>query len=136
VPSTRDQTFDKVETLLDPTCEVIVVGPLSRTWFRDEGQYFEVLDYLHAFGVTPTVVGSKAFHLRVLEGASLVPGFRLKFAQGAGVEVAIGMASLCIAFSSRTDPVRFTDDEALQRAIVERKIPILVMDPAGDVSLR
>lgn len=64
---TRAQAFRQVEPHLAPDAKVAILGPLSRTWYRDQGALFEVLELMDDRSIVPVIVGATPFRLCATE---------------------------------------------------------------------
>lgn len=60
---TRAQAFNNAEPLIQPGRPVTIVGPNSRSWYRDDGVLLELLEYVVVLQATCAILGESPFLL-------------------------------------------------------------------------
>jgi hypothetical protein len=131
---TREPAFRKAEAHLERGAYVAVVGPISRTWYRDQGVLAELFDYLTALRTSFSVISDSAFRHTAQEAARISGTYPvLMDTASIEAELFIESCALCIALGPRThSDVRqaspFVD------VAIKRGIPVLAIWPNGDAT--
>ena len=88
---------------MQPTSEIVVTGPFSRTWYSDQGCIQDLLEWFTSLGLIPIVIGDTAFQACARAGASGVEGAVIATSLPGSPEadLALKIATLCVAYVGR-----------------------------------
>jgi hypothetical protein len=131
---TRAQAFHSAEQHLAPGAEVVIVGPISRTWYADQGTLFELIELLYAHEIIPSVIGRSPFLHCALEAARYADKL-IAFCDSNAPEAErmVEKVDLCIALPSRMS-IDFGSAGPYVEVARERGVPVLAIWADGNAT--
>lgn len=130
----REKIFQLAEAPLTPKCWVLLIGPLSRTWYRDQGMMVDLMLWLHSRMAQIAVVGNSGFQ-HCASAAAAHADVRIKPYSEKDPALDAGFLrnmKLCIALVARGARELETAGACAQRAH-RAGVPALVVDDKGSV---
>lgn len=129
---TREPAFRKAEVHLTRGARVAVVGPTSRTWYRDQSVLIELFDMLQSCATDFAVIGAGPFRIAAATAAEITGTHPVIYdVENFGAEELVVASQLIIAMACRVS----TELEAASPYIAvarANQIPILVLFATGD----
>lgn len=132
--STRAQAFHSAHACLSMHATVVIVGPISRTWYADRGTLVELFLYLNAYGITPLVIGQGPFLLCAAE-AMQTAAIQVGLLEDGDTQAdqLFDDADLCIALPARTVKDQIVAGPFAELAL-QRGVPLLAIWADGNAT--
>ena len=131
---TRAQAFRQAEQHLEQQAQVAILGAFSRTWYRDQGTLFEVLELMDDRSIVPGIIGYRPFH--ICATAAIAMNERAAILLDAAdieAELFVHSSDLCIAL-----PCRMSQDVTSASPYIEvalaRGTPVLAIWADGNAT--
>lgn len=128
----REHAFREADLRLEPTSQVIVTGPLSRTWYADQATLQDLFEWMQALGIVPTIVSNSAFLYTARIAAQRVAGASLSCVLEDSPQAApvLSAATFCVAYVGRNGTDLVSAGPVAVQAF-ERGVPILALHLNG-----
>lgn len=133
----RAPAFHSANQLLAPGCEVLIVAPISRTWYKDRATLTELCMWLEEQGASPTVFAHSAVGLGV-DAVNEALGSEVPFVDDVKMPATqpdhlFASATLVIALVARQSKDVTTASPHMKLA-VEYDVPVLALFDNDDAA--